>query len=142
MRLWSLNPKYLDTKGLLALWREGLLAKKVLEGKTRGYRNHPQLERFKKCADPLSAINAYLCHVLAEAVSRGYSFDESKVCMPHEEHQIAVTRGQVAHEVEHLKSKLKRRDIKRFREMKLTKRFLVNPVFEVVPGKIASWEKV
>ncbi|WP_368086417.1 pyrimidine dimer DNA glycosylase/endonuclease V [Nitrosomonas sp. Nm34] len=26
MRLWSIHPKYLDAKGLLALWREGLQA--------------------------------------------------------------------------------------------------------------------
>ena len=39
MRLWSLRPKYLDSQGLVALWREGLLAQAVLRGKTRGYRN-------------------------------------------------------------------------------------------------------
>jgi hypothetical protein len=32
MRLWSLHPRYLDAKGLQAVWREGLLAKKVLQG--------------------------------------------------------------------------------------------------------------
>jgi len=25
MRLWTLHPKYLDARGLVALWREGLL---------------------------------------------------------------------------------------------------------------------
>ena len=39
MRLWSIHPKYLDCKGLVALWREALLAKKVLRGKTRKYAN-------------------------------------------------------------------------------------------------------
>jgi carboxyl-terminal processing protease len=29
MRLWSLHPKYLDAQGLVALWREALLAKAV-----------------------------------------------------------------------------------------------------------------
>ena len=43
MRLWSLHPKYLDKLGLLGLWRESLLAQKVLLGKTKGYKNHPQL---------------------------------------------------------------------------------------------------
>jgi hypothetical protein len=47
MRIWSIHPKYLDIKGLVALWREALLAKHVLEGRTKGYRNHPQLDRFK-----------------------------------------------------------------------------------------------
>ncbi|MEM3714836.1 MAG: pyrimidine dimer DNA glycosylase/endonuclease V [Nitrososphaeria archaeon] len=40
MRLWSIHPKYLDQKGLVACWREGLLAKKVLLGKVKGYKNH------------------------------------------------------------------------------------------------------
>jgi len=46
MRIWSLHPKYLDTKGLVALWRDALLARHVLQGKTTGYKNHPQLNRF------------------------------------------------------------------------------------------------
>jgi hypothetical protein len=33
MRIWSLHPKYLDSKGLVALWRESLLAKNVLRDK-------------------------------------------------------------------------------------------------------------
>ena len=41
MKLWSIHPKYLDAKGLVALWREALLAQKVLDGKTEGYKNHP-----------------------------------------------------------------------------------------------------
>ena len=52
MRLWTLHPRYLDARGLVALWREALLAQKVLRGKTRGYRAHPQLQRFREQADP------------------------------------------------------------------------------------------
>ena len=48
MRLWTLHPKYLDARGLVALWRESLLAQAVLAGRTRGYRSHPQLERFRE----------------------------------------------------------------------------------------------
>ena len=48
MRIWSLHPRYLDAKGLVAVWRETLLAKHVLEGKTKGYKNHPQLNRFRE----------------------------------------------------------------------------------------------
>ena len=48
MRLWSLHPKYLDIKGLVACWREGLLARKVLLDQTKGYKNHPQLIRFNR----------------------------------------------------------------------------------------------
>jgi hypothetical protein len=56
MRLWSLHPCYLDRQGLLALWREALLAQKMLQGQTRGYRFHPQLERFRAQSDPSAAI--------------------------------------------------------------------------------------
>jgi len=47
LRLWSIHPKYLDYKGLVAVWREGLLAKRVLMGETKEYRDHPQLLRLK-----------------------------------------------------------------------------------------------
>jgi len=40
MRLWSLHPRRLDGKGLIASWREGLLARAALAARTRGYRNH------------------------------------------------------------------------------------------------------
>nr|WP_253280607.1 pyrimidine dimer DNA glycosylase/endonuclease V [Arcanobacterium phocae] len=47
MRLWSIRPSQLDRAALIAGWREGLLAQKVLAGLTKGYRHHPQLERFR-----------------------------------------------------------------------------------------------
>ena len=75
MRLWSLNPKYLDRQGLLAVWREGLLAKKVLTGKTKGYKNHPQLKRFKNSEYPVQVINQYLSAVYLESLTRGYHFN-------------------------------------------------------------------
>ncbi|MEM2589333.1 MAG: pyrimidine dimer DNA glycosylase/endonuclease V [Candidatus Aenigmatarchaeota archaeon] len=72
MRLWLIHPKYLDCRGLVAVWREGLLAKKVLEGKTKGYRNHPQLKIFKEYEKPIDLINAYLFQIYLEAKRRGY----------------------------------------------------------------------
>src|SRR5690625_2031239 len=79
MRLWTLHPKYLDRQGLLALWREALLAQQVLQGQTRGYRDHPQLLRFRSQSQPLAALAAYLLEVHAEAVRRGYSFNANKI---------------------------------------------------------------
>ncbi|MDI3502728.1 MAG: hypothetical protein PWR13_285 [Archaeoglobi archaeon] len=35
MRLWSIHSKYLDAKGLVAVWREGLLAKKYWKEKLK-----------------------------------------------------------------------------------------------------------
>ena len=82
MRLWSLHPRYLDVKGLLAAWREGLLAQKVLEGLTKGYTHHPQLDRFRAAADPLSAISRYLSAIADEADARAYRFDRLKIHDP------------------------------------------------------------
>ena len=90
MRLWSLHPRHLDAKGLVALWREALLAQKVLAGLTRGYRNHPQLERFKRQADPLAAIAAYLSAVQQEATRRGYHFDAGKIA-PHVRQRLSLS---------------------------------------------------
>ena len=79
MRLWTINFKYLDAKGLVALWREALLAKNVLAGLTKGYKNHPQLDRFYAHENAREAINAYLAEVYAQACARGYKFDAAKV---------------------------------------------------------------
>jgi len=146
MRLWSISPVYLDTKGLLALWREALLAKKVLEGKTKGYKNHPQLERFKNYTQPLVAINSYLYYVLVEAGRRGYNFDNSKIntsTIIFE--KIPVTKGQIGYELFHLASKLKFRSPEYYR---IFERLLenegvkLNPVFYIVDGDIEKWEKL
>ncbi|MFZ0534570.1 MAG: pyrimidine dimer DNA glycosylase/endonuclease V, partial [Anaerolineales bacterium] len=79
MRLWSLHPSYLDAKGLVACWREGLLARKVLLGETKGYRNHPQLLRFKTQPDPIAAVDQYLSAILEEANRRGFAFNPGKI---------------------------------------------------------------
>src|SRR5580765_3188700 len=112
MRIWSLHPKYLDTKGLVALWRETLLAKHVLEGKTRGYKNHPQLARFKKSKKPLETINQYLAGVFVEASSRNYNFDKTKIDWNFKSAKLKVTSGQVDYEIKHLLNKLSQRDLK------------------------------
>jgi hypothetical protein len=142
LRLWSLHPSYLDTKGLLAVWREGLLAQKILEGKTKGYKNHPQLDRFKKHPAPKTAIGNYLLGVWKEADSRGYSFTRSKVHKTGRIKAISVTRGQVKYEWEHLKKKLKKRGPARFRGMKKDEKLKLHPNFRLVPGRIEVWEKI
>src|SRR5690349_19296337 len=107
MRLWTLHPKYLDTKGLVALWREALLAQKVLRGKTKGYRHHPQLIRFKAHQKPATALAAYLREVHREARRRGYAFDSSKIAPGRLAAQIMETDGQLLYEWRHLCRKLK-----------------------------------
>ncbi len=137
MRLWSIHPKYLDKKGLVALWREGLLAKKVLEGKTKGYKNHPQLQRFKEFKNPLLAINSYLYFVWEEAKKRGYNFRKRKISSREIiSAKIPVTKEQLEFEFSHLLKKLEKRDRKKFDEIKKKVIILpdVNPVFCIIGG--------
>ena len=141
MRLWSLHPKYLDSRGLVALWREALLAKAVLQGKTRGYRHHPQLERWRATRDPVAGLNAYLAEVLEESLVRGYRFDRRKVGHRLARASVPVTRGQVALEWAHLMRKLRHRDPARHRALKSVVRPAVHPSFRVVPGPAADWER-
>lgn len=143
MRLWTLHPKYLDAKGLVALWREGLLAKAVLEGNTRGYRHHPQLIRFQAQPNPLGALCAYLAHVLAESKTRGYHFDPTKLPADSSPVEcIEETRGQLAYEWQHLLAKLDTREPELFRRWSRVKRPDAHPLFTIVTGKIRRWEKV
>ncbi|HKI99484.1 MAG TPA: pyrimidine dimer DNA glycosylase/endonuclease V [bacterium] len=139
MRLWSLHPRYLDAKGLVALWREGLLAARVLEGATRGYRHHPQLQRFRGQADPVRAIHAYLSPVLEEARRRGYRFDAEKLSRTACNVAMPVTSGQLAYEAEHLRGKLARRDLARLEA--LPEHPEPHPCFRIVPGPIEVWER-
>jgi len=141
MRLWSLHPSYLDSKGLVALWREGLLAKAVLSGETRGYKNHPQLERFKSQQDTRAAINAYLLEVHREAERRGYRFDILKLDATRSRKKIRVTEGQLRYEWNHLQSKLLRRDPSRHEHNASIVEIQPHPLMEIVPGEIESWER-
>ena len=142
MRLWTLHPRYLDAQGLVALWREGLLARAVLDGRTRGYRGHPQLQRFRACSAPVAAIDAYLAGVVAEATARGYRFDAAKLG-PHDPAMaLEATTGQLAHEWAHLRAKLQVRSpevLARWNGIAVPE---PHPLFRVVPGGVAEWERL
>jgi hypothetical protein len=142
MRLWTLHPKYLDARGLVALWREALLAQKVLRGATRGYRHHPQLLRFAGQPDPSAALAAYLKAVHDEAVERDYKFDTRKIGRRKYRGKIKETRGQLLYEWRHLKRKLKQRDPERLRGFAAVKIPVSHPLFKIVSGKVRDWEKV
>ncbi len=141
MRIWSLHPRYLDSKGLVALWRETLLAKHVLAGKTKGYKNHPQLNRFKESENPKNAINYYLKYIWFEANDRNYNFDKSKFVEITDLKKINVTSGQLDFEREHLLNKLKLRDRKKYNEIAHLKSFETHPLFNLIEGDIEPWEK-
>jgi hypothetical protein len=150
MRIWSLHPSHLDRMGLVACWRETLLAQAVLAERTKGYRNHPQLERFRAQDDPLGAVGRYLSGIAEEAGRRGYRFDATRILQPASEHddardgthdgQIPVTRGQLDYEWQHLGRKLQDRspsDAALWEASSPTP----HPIFRVVPGEIESWER-
>jgi hypothetical protein len=140
MRLWTVHPKYLDTKGLLAAWREALLAQKVLKGETRGYRNHPQLSRFKSSPNPTGAIASYLRRLHEEATRRGYRFNEEKITSAALDGEINCTRGQLLYEWKHLKEKLKARDEKKYDEINSVEEPEAHPIFKIIEGEVEDWE--
>ncbi len=111
-------------------------SKKVLENKTKGYKNHPQLLRFRNAQDSLRAINAYLSQIYFESQKRGYVFDKTKIKIIEPTELIPVTHGQIQFEFEHLVKKLKERDIQRFEKMKIISETEVNPIFKAIPGNI------
>ena len=141
MRLWTLHPRYLDAKGLVAAWREALLAQKVLQGATRGYRQHPQLERFRARRRPEQAIAAFLAGIAEEAQRRGYHFDTSKIPSRKVARRIPETQGQLLYEWGHLRAKLRARDPERYREFRSIRMQKAHPLFRIVPGGIRDWEK-
>lgn len=141
MRLWTIHPRYLDTKGLLAAWREGLLAQKVLRNKTKGYRSHPQLVRFQSSENPSASIANYLRGIYDEATKRGYNFSAEKIESGEFPGKIACTRGQLLYEWEHLKLKLKTRDASLYSKLASVLDPQPHPLFEIVEGGVEDWER-
>ena len=142
LRLWTLHPRYLDSQGLVALWRESLLARAVLRGQTRGYRHHPQLARFRAHPSPRYAINAYLAAIHAEATKRGFLFDRRKLGPLRIVPRMRTTTGQVMHEWQHLLGKLALRNPE-VRQRWRTVRFpRCHPLFSRVEGPPESWERI
>ena len=141
MRLWTIHPKYLDRVGLVAVWREGLLALRVLEDKTKGYRHHPQLIRFKESQRPCNMMAAYLLGVHMEACRRGYSFDQEKISVPPSRGRLVETRGQLIAEWRHFLNKLKGRTPDQYRALKDITEPDSHPIFRITHGDVRKWEK-
>ena len=141
MRLWTVHPRYLDANGLVAAWREALLAQKVLAGATKGYRHHPQLARFQAQSDPPAAIATFLAGLADEAQSRGYHFDATKISRQRFRGRIPETSGQLLYEWGHLKAKLRVRAPKIARQFQSITSPEPHPLFRIVPGEVRDWEK-
>ncbi|WP_085053929.1 pyrimidine dimer DNA glycosylase/endonuclease V [Candidatus Magnetominusculus xianensis] len=142
MRLWTLHPRYLDAKGLVALWREALLAQKVLQGMTRGYTRHPQLLRFREQADPVGAVAAYLREVHQEALRRNYRFDASRISAATWSGSIRETTGQLLHEWMHFLGKTAVRSPDHHDSLIQIARPTPHPLFSIVNGEVQEWERL
>jgi hypothetical protein len=142
MRIWSIHPRYLDAKGFVALWREALLARQVLEGKTKGYRSHPQLNRFKNSGRAVDCINQYLAAVYEISLERGYNFDKNKIYTDFIPTTLTVTDKQIKFEMGHLLKKLETRDPERFKELSLMSKIDAHPLFRIIEGDPEDWEKI
>lgn len=142
MRLWTLHPRYLDAKGLVAAWREALLAQKVLAGETKGYRHHSQLIRFQAQTNPRGAIAVFLRGLADEAATRGYNFDTTKIARRQFTGKIPETSGQLDYEWEWLQTKLRARSPDVARKWQEVARPEPHPLFRLVPGKVRDWEKI
>jgi hypothetical protein len=140
MRLWTLHPRYLDSCGLVALWREALLAQAVLGGLMRGYTHHPQLRRFRDAPSPMAAIATYLHHVQSEATARGYRFDATKIGSDRTVEHIEASRGQIEYEWTHLVAKLRVRDPSWLERFATVAKPQPHPLFRLIPGPVAEWE--
>ena len=142
MRIWSIHPKYLDWKGLGAQWREALLAQKVLQGETKGWRNHPQLNRFKEHPEPMQAVGYYLVEINIESLERGYNYNYSKILEPVDiVDKIPINLGQIEYEYKILMKRLKTRTPKRYQINQNTEEIMPHPLFETREGPPESWEK-
>jgi hypothetical protein len=140
LRLWSIHPKYLDRIGLVALWRESLLAQKVLKGEPTGYRSHPQLRRFRDHLHPQRAIARYLTGVWVEGHRRGYHLNKAKIGAGGSItiQKIPITEGQLRYELNWLCTKVQRRE----QRLLAVEAIECHPSLEVVEGAIEEWEKV
>lgn len=142
MRIWSIHPRYLDWMGLGAQWREGLLAQKVLQGETKGWRNHPQLDRFKEHPQPIKAIGFYLKEIHNEAVGRKYNYNFSKILEPSVSIQrIELNQGQIIYEFKILQERLKERAPEKYWENLGVSEVIPNPLFVLREGAPEPWEK-
>ena len=164
MRLWSIHPKYLDRMGLLALWREAILAKKILFGEelkpgAQKYINHPHFKRFKPTIGEgwykQACMMVYLKDVYEEGVKRGYKFNKdlalntsvtkifpSRTKLGLGIH-IPVTTGQLMFELELLKEKVSKRDKNWFSNNLSNPSFTFpqpNETFLIKFGEKEEWE--
>lgn len=141
MRLWSIHPRYLDPAGLCGLWREALLAQRVVEGRTLAYRRHPQVCRLLQEDDPPGAMHAYLQGVWEEGDSRGYCLDRARITPCTSSAPMAAPQGQLEYELVLLALKLRLRNPAFLDALPRVEEVEPHPSIRPVPGGAAWWER-
>lgn len=136
MRLWTLHPKYLDSEGLMAVWRDALRARRLLKEETDGDSDHPQLTRFRETDHPADAIECYLQTVFEEARERDVSFDASKLHTPVRNVRIEETEDRLLYEWHRLLDKLRERQPPLFRKIKDLERPDAHPMFTIIEDDV------
>ncbi len=137
-----MHPQYFDRQALTAGWREALLAQAVIATPGRGYSRHPQLERFRADPAPLVVVGAFLTGIADEADARGYRFDRSRILVPGSVvARIALPQGQLDYEWSHLLGKLTTRSPLVAERWAAVTAPEAHPIFQVVDGGIADWER-
>lgn len=161
MRVWSIHPAYLDTKGLVASWKEGIQGLNALRnprkpnGKWAMFAHHPQLIRFKRFENPELCLSEYLHFIADEADRRNYNFNRNLILPRLDEnpYQIWITCGQLIYEWDFLSHKVTCRtgfweygkptiNGKSTVETIASWSCVVHPMVVLIPGDIECWEKV
>ena len=139
-RIWSLHPKYLDGIEIFFLWRNCIMAKKILDGTEKVNRKFPHLARFESSSNPIGAINIYLSEVYKIASTHGKNFKLDKFDDSFKDISLNVTKGQMEYEVELFKKKLRNRSSDTNALIFKIKIIEPNPLFKVVEGNKEAWD--
>lgn len=142
MRIWSIHPVNLDTKGLCGAWRELLGAIKSCDPSV-GYSRHSQLIRWRNATDSIEMMRNALAHygltLYQEAKRRKYHFNVNKL-KPYliaPKPILPVNVGQFEYEWEFLRKKC----LTRNPDWVMIKKE-VNPMFVLRDGGIEPWEHI
>ena len=141
MPLWTVHPRHLDRQEVTTSWREALLAQKVLEGGTICYLNHPSSSDFgttrtrppaslPSSRPPLTRRPDRLPHDIVKITARPTTST------------IETTDGQLMYEWHHLRENLASRGPETARRWAHVECPEAHPLFTIVTGSVASWERV
>ena len=141
MRLWTLHPKYLDAKGLVAAWREALLAQAVLRDRNDWLPKPSSTDP----VPPLTLTGSKYRVLSSRAACRGkpawVSVRPRKDRLPRGgRSRLKATLGQLGYEWKHLRAKLAIRDKAWLASLGRVARPDAHPTFRVVPGDVEDWE--